>query len=132
MPGLRVAKATENDVELTRDFLQTCETFWDNRNPFSLRHLESDWETWDDEDEDKKELLTIRRNLADEEGIEERFIDNRLVVYEFIKFKYKKADNKWGRVIMAADLLIDNCCDPTESHLAFYPAFEMLHVSPEQ
>jgi hypothetical protein len=132
MPGLRIAKASENDIDITRSFLQACEVFWDNRNRYSVSNLESDWKNWDDEDEDKKELLKIRRDLADEEGTEERFLDNRLVIYEFIKQKYKLADNRWGRVIMAADVLIDNCCDPTESHLAFYPAFEMFHVAPEQ
>jgi hypothetical protein len=132
MPGLRIAKATEDDIDTTRNFLQSCEVFWDNRQIFSLRELESDWENWDDDDPDKIELKKIQRELADEEGIKIKFLDNRLVIYEYIKRKYKRADNKWGRVIMAADILIDNCCDPTENHLAFYPAFEMFHVAPEQ
>lgn len=132
MAGLRVAKASEKDIELTRDFLRMCEAFWDNRNVFSLRDLESDWENWDDDDEDKKLLLKIRQDLCDEEGKNLRDLDRRLVVYEFLKHKYKKADNRWGRVVMAADVLIDNVCDPTEGHLAFFPAFEMFHVAPEQ
>lgn len=132
MPGIRVAKASEKDIELTRDFLQMCEAFWDNRNVFSLHELESDWENWDDDDQDKKLLLKIRQDLCDEEGIKVKQLDNRLVVYEFLKRKYKKADNRWGRVVMAAEVLIDNVCDPTEGHLAFFPAFEMFHVAPEQ
>lgn len=132
MAGLRVAKASEEDIELTRDFLRLCEAFWDNRASFSFRELASDWDRWDDEDEDKMELIQIRKNIAEEEGLSESDVDNRLIVYEFLKRHYKKADSSWGRVIMAADVLIDNCCDPTEGHLAFYPAFEMFHVAPEQ
>jgi hypothetical protein len=132
MPGLRIAKASENDIELTRDYLQACEQFWDNRPIYSLTELEIDWENWDDDDPEKDALIKIRKELAIEEGLSESDVDNRLIVYEYIKRKYKKADNKWQRVVMAADILIDNCCDPTVSHLAFYPAFEMFHVSPEQ
>ena len=132
MPGLRVAKATEKDIEITRSFLQACENFWDNRPIYSFKELESDWETWDEDDADKVELLRIRKEFAIEEDVSESDVDNRLVVYEYIKRKYKAADNRWGRVVMAAEVLIDNCCDPTESHLAFFPAFEMFHVAPEQ
>jgi hypothetical protein len=132
MPGLRVAKASEQDIEITRSFLQACEFFWDARPIYSLRDLESDWETWDDDDEHKQELLQIKQELCDYEGLSESEIDNRLIVYEFLKRRYKIADNKWGRVLTAAEVLIDNCCDPTERHLAFYPAFEMFHVAPEQ
>jgi hypothetical protein len=132
MAQLTIAKATEQDIDATRHFLQMCEAFWDNRNRYSLRELESDWENWDDDDPDKIEMLRIQRNIADEEGKNIKCIDNRLIVYEFLKCKYKKADNKWGRVIMAADVLIDNCCDPTERHLAFHPSFETFHVAPEQ
>lgn len=129
---MRIAKASENDIDLTRDFLQLCEAFWDNRGLFSISELATDWENWDKDDENRIELAKIRRELADEAGTSERRIDNRLIVYEFLKRHYQKADNKWGRVIMAAEVLIDNCCDPTEEHLAFYPAFEMFHVAPEQ
>lgn len=38
----------------------------------------------------------------------------------------------WRRVIMAAEVLIDNCCDPTEETLQFSPYLEEFHVAPEQ
>lgn len=131
MPSIRVGKASPKDIEITNDFLHACEQFWDNRRRYSLSDLESEWEDWDDEDEDKISLLKIRKELAQELGYSECDIDNRLIVYEFLKSKYKKADNRWGRVVMAADVLIDNCCDPTETHLAFYPGIELFHVAPE-
>lgn len=131
MPSIRVGKASPKDIEITNDFLHACEQFWDNRRRYSLSDLESEWEDWDDEDEDKIALLKIRKELAQELGYSECDVDNRLIVYEFLKQKYKKADNRWGRVVMAADVLIDNCCDPTETHLAFYPGIELFHVAPE-
>jgi hypothetical protein len=39
MPGLRVAKASEQDIEITRSFLQACEFFWDARPIYSLRGI---------------------------------------------------------------------------------------------
>jgi hypothetical protein len=38
----------------------------------------------------------------------------------------------WRRVVWAADLLIEQCCDSTEDHLAISPYFQELHVAPEQ
>ena len=127
-----VAKATDKDIELTREFLNACEALWDIRNRYSLRPSEKEWLSWDEEEPDYKECVRIRKDVAMEEGLSEREVDNRLVIYEFIMRKYKNAGCHWGRVIMAADMLIDNVCDPTESHLEFYPGFECFHVAPEQ
>lgn len=38
----------------------------------------------------------------------------------------------WRRVVWAADLLIELCCDPTEDVLAKSPYFQEMHVAPEQ
>lgn len=132
MPGLRVGKADKEDIELTRDFLKACDMFWDNRTRYSCRDIETEWLEWDDEDDDKQELLRIRKGLSEDEGCDEEDVDNRLIIFEFIKRKYKRADCNWMRVVLAADLLIDNVCDPTEDHLAFHPSFEQFHVANEQ
>jgi hypothetical protein len=129
---MKIAKATNEDMDKTRGFLQTCESIWDNRNRFSFRLSEREWESWDEDDPDYLECLKIRKEISLEEDFEEKHVDGRLVMYEFIMRKYKKADCHWNRVIMAADVLIDNCCDPTEDHLEFYPGFELFHVANEQ
>lgn len=129
---MRVAKASDQDFEKTRSFLQVCESIWDNRGGFSLRPSEREWESWDEDDPNYLECIKIRGEIAIEENCHEKKVDGRLVMYEFIMRKYKAADCHWNRVIMAADILIDNCCDPTEEHLEFYPGFELFHVSPEQ
>lgn len=127
MPGLRVAKADEKDFNTTRSFLQACEMFWDTRMFGGI-----EWEYLDDDDPDKKILLAIRKSLAEEDRVSERSVDDRLVVYEFLRRKYRACDCNWNRVVMAGDVLIDNVCDPTEDHLAFYPGIELYHVAPEQ
>jgi hypothetical protein len=132
MPGMRMAKATTNDFDTTRKFLQSCEMMWDNRDRYSFIDLEGQWETWDDEDEDKIELLKIRQELCDEEGVNVKQLDNRLVIYEFIKRRYKRCDCNWGRVVMGADILIEQVCDPQKDYLDYSPYLEEFHVAPEQ
>ncbi len=116
--GLTVAKATPEDIYSTRDFLQVLDQFFDNRYFFSS---EESWTDWDDEDENKKALLEIRKRVAWEEGYSEEDVDNRLVLFEFIKQKYSECECSWGRVLFNTEVLIDNCCDPQVDILEFHP-----------
>lgn len=124
MPGIRMAKADEKDFETTHDFFNKCEMFWDNRNRFSFKETESEWLEYEDDDPDKIELLKIRKELSLEEGCSESQVDNRLIVYEYIKKYYKRCDCNWRRVTFAAQILIPEVCDPQKDHLE-------LHVAPE-
>jgi hypothetical protein len=129
---MNVAKASQQDIEKTTHFLRACELFWDNRPNYSMRTEEREWMTLDDDDPEKLLILDIRQQLAKNENVEPELVDHRILAYEYLRSKYKSADARWKRVIMAADILIDNCCDPTEGHLAFYPGIELFHVAPEQ
>jgi hypothetical protein len=131
MPKMKVAKADNEDLETTSEFLNACELVLESGR-FSLSSAEDNWEDMDDEDEDKELIIRIRRGVAEEEGISEGDVDNRILMYEFLKKKFKKASCNWRRVYYAAEILIENVCDPTESHLAFHPSFETFHVMPEQ
>jgi len=132
MAGMRMAKADNDDFETTHNFLQACEMFWDNRNRYSLKETECEWHELDDDDEDKIELIRIRRMLADEEGVSEKRIDNRLVIYEFIKRKYKQCDCNWRRVTFGAQILIDSVCDPQKDYLDYSPYLEQQATDREQ
>lgn len=119
---MKVAKATKEDFEKTLSFLQSMESMFDSRNRYSLRDDETEWQSWDDEDEDKIELLKIRKEIIDEYGFdEEDKITNKLTLLEFIKNKYKSSDLHWNRVYWAAEVLIDNCCDPNAKTLEWHP-----------
>jgi hypothetical protein len=56
---MRIARATKNDFSTTNDFLSSCASFWDNRQ-FSFNN-EKAYEDWDDEDEDKKLIIKIKK-----------------------------------------------------------------------
>lgn len=129
---MRVAKADKEDIEVTMKFLQACELFWDNRRTYSLNDKETEWLDLDEDDDDKKELLKIRKGLARYEGCTEDEVDNRLIIFEFLKRRYQHADAMWRRVVFAADILIDNVCDESLSYLEYHPSFEQIHVANEQ
>ena len=60
--GLTIAKASKEDFEKVYNLLQPMEelfnSHWSN---------EEEWTEWDDADKDKKELLAIRKEIAEEE-----------------------------------------------------------------
>jgi hypothetical protein len=118
---LRMAKATLEDIDKTRDFLQILEQLFDNR--WFCSH-DAQWEDWDDEDENKQEIFRIRKRLAFEEGLSESDVDNGLILFEFIKQKYREIDCHWNRVLGNVDVLIYNACDPQQDTVEWHPYIE--------
>lgn len=128
---MRIAKADDDDFKATRSFLHACENSLE-KEKFSFVGADEQWLTWEDEDEDKILMMEIRKQLAKELYSDEEDVDNRLVIYEWLKEKFRKASNAWHRITMAADTLIENVCDPTVDYLSFHPGFEYFHVANEQ
>lgn len=117
MATMKVAKADDNDFERVYNFLNPLQSLFGNK-----WSDEDSWSEWDDDDPDKLELLKIRQEVADEEGYTLEDVDNRLVLFEFIKRRYKKADcGSWQRVVMAAECLIASVCDPHKDYLDWHP-----------
>jgi hypothetical protein len=127
---MKMAKADKEDFKALRDFLNACDNVLE-REKWSLRSPEENWKGWDEDDEDRKLIERIRYNESRESGRDEEDIDPRILMYEFLQYKFKNAYG-WQRVYWAADILIDNVCDPTEDCLAFYPGFNLNHVEAEQ
>lgn len=125
---MKMTKADQNDLQSTKDFMNACELALES-GKFSLSCPEDNWEDLDEEDEDRILIERIKRNLEEEEG---GSVDNRILMYEFLKKKFATASCNWRRVLWGADMLIENVCDPMEDHLAFFPGFELFHVAPEQ
>lgn len=118
--GLTIAKASKEDFEKVYNLLQPMEelfnSHWSN---------EEEWTEWDDDDKDKKELLAIRKEIAEEEHYYEEDVDNRLVLFEFIKRRMQLCGcSNWQRVVIAAECLIDTFCAPQESSLVWRPDLE--------
>lgn len=128
MPGLTIAKPTPEIIDSVQDFVHACEAMLE-RQKFSLTSAYEEWKSWDDDDEDKALCLRIQKDIAEEEGLSLSDVDSRIIAYEYLKRKYS---NRLQHVVMSADVMIDNVCDPTGSCLDFHPGFEFLHVMPEQ
>lgn len=121
MSGLKMAKADPEEFERVMSFVRVMETLFESRSFFSN---EEDWREWDDDDEDKKMLLEIEKEVKEEDGTDwDGDADNRLILYEFIKRKWRQANfsGSFGRIIMDAKVLIDNACDPALDYLEFKP-----------
>lgn len=120
--GLRVAKATEDEFERVRSFLFPMEALFDSRGFFSN---EEGWRDWDDDDEDKKMLLKIEKELiADGESLWDDHPDNRLILFEYMKRKFLEANysGSIGRILLDCEVLIRNVCDPKLDYLEFKPS----------
>lgn len=118
--GMTIAKASKDDFEKVYNLLSPMEELFNSK-----WCNEEEWTEWDDGDEDKQELLAIRKEIAEDEYCEEDEVDNRLILYEFIKRRMRLCGcSNWQRVVVAAECLIDTFCDPQESCLAWRPDLE--------
>ena len=65
MSGLKMAKADPEEFERVMSFVRVMEALFESRSFFSN---EEDWREWDDDDEDKKMLLAIEKEVKEEDG----------------------------------------------------------------
>lgn len=119
-----MAKANPEEFERTMKFVNIMEALFES-NPYSLMESETSWREWDDDDEDKQLLLEIEKEVAEEYGTSwDGKPDSRLVLFEFIKRKWKEANysGSFGRIIVDAEgyKMIKPCkwgdIDGTEIH----------------
>ena len=118
---MKVAKADQEEFDKVYNFINVMEALFDDRGWHSH---EEDWRDWDDEDPDKQLLLEIEKEVKESDG--ENIwdgVDNRLILYEFIKRKWQSANysGSFGRIVCNADVLIDNVCDPELDYLEYKP-----------
>ncbi len=128
---LTVAKASEKDIDVTRQFLQMAEDLLEKQK-FSFNSAYEQWRHWDEDDEDFILAKKIQKRIANEEEIDIEKVDDRIVCYELLKHRFAKASCSHGRVIMAADILIDNIVPASSTILEFHPGFQFNHVDKEQ
>ena len=116
---MKVAKAEKEEFDKVYDFINVMDDLFDSR---FFSH-EEEWRNWDDDDEDKKLLLEIEEEIKETDGEDIWGVDNRLILYEFIKRKWKKANyyGSFQRIVTDAECLIDNVCDPDIDYLEYKP-----------
>ena len=61
---MKAAKADKEEIDRVQKFYNLVESLLDSRWGDS----DEDWRTWDDKDEDKKEILEIEEELKQWEG----------------------------------------------------------------
>lgn len=125
---MKVAKPSQQMFDSVAKFKEACELCID-KSTYSFTPPESQWKELDEDDPERQEMELIRSLIASEEGISVKSVDDRIVCYEYLKRKY--ATRLW-HIILTAEVLVDNCCDPTEDSLAFRPDIYFQHVAPEQ
>jgi hypothetical protein len=110
--GIKVAKATADEFNRVRSFVEAMEALFDGRGFFA-----ADWRDWPDDDEDKK----LMRKIVTEMEYDE---EDDMVVLEFVKRKFRKANfsGSFGRILFNCETLIDNCCDPELDYIEFKPS----------
>jgi hypothetical protein len=128
---MKIAKADTQDLDTTLAYLMASDLALD-AGKFSMACAYDNWEYLDEDDEDRKLIERLRKDLAEEEGVRPERLDSRILMYEFLQHKFAACNCNWRRVYYAATALIDFVCDPNEDHLATHPCFEMMHVAPEQ
>ncbi len=123
---MRVHKIEPNGLKAVTEFVHACEHMLE-REKFSMKSAYENWEDWDDDDADKKKLLSIRNFIIKNENMDE--VDGRIIAYEYLRAKYT---HRLSLVNLTAHVLMDNVCDPMKDYLDFAPYFFTNHVAPEQ
>lgn len=126
---MRMAKASSVDIDALVKFMNTVELTMESQK-FALFATEKQWLDLDDEDEDKVRMLQIRKELADELGYSEEDVDNRMVIYEYLRELFRPASG-WRRVAWGMDILVGCACDPQKDYLDWAPGIEQFHVANE-
>lgn len=117
---MKVAKADKEEFEKVYNFISVMEALFEGRSFFSH---EEDWRDWSDDDEDKKMLLEIEEEIRESDGEYIDGVDNRLILYTFIRRKWREVNycGSFGRIVTDAEVLIDSVCDPDLDYLEYKP-----------
>lgn len=80
---ITIAKASKNDFEKVYNLLSPMEELFNNR-----WSNEESWTEWDDDNEDKLELLAIRKEIAEEVMIANQHYTKRILHSGLTNIKY--------------------------------------------
>lgn len=129
--NMKIAKPTEKDFDRFRAFMNSAEMALEKR-AYSLTSPEDNWITDLDEDDPEFQMIArIKVLISRNEEIPIDKIDNRIVMYEYLKKMFSKTSPCWRRVYYLSAGIMP-FLDPSEDHCAFHPSIEEIHVAPEQ
>lgn len=117
---MKVAKADKEEFDKVYNFINVMDSLFDSR----FWSHEEEWRDWSDDDPDKQLLLKIEAEVKESDGeCVLEGVDNRLILYYFIKMKWREANycGSFQRIVTDAEVLIDNVCDPDIDYLEYKP-----------
>lgn len=117
--NLSVAKPSEKDMDECYRFLRIMESLTDDR----LFHSSSasDWKEWNKEDEDYELLNYCRNQLIQDGEDDEDELDDRLVLWEYVKWFFNRCPSSFARVLMCAQMALDNAFDEKSNTIEWKP-----------
>lgn len=125
MPGMRMAKATPDDIEGMRTFFDLYEYVSEN-GEINGEDIERDWE-------DNDEMLkALRPFVIKKEEKWARGSVGDFDYYAFFSHWINQLSTDWRRVVWGCEILIESVCDPNKDYLDYSPYLEEFHVAPEQ
>ena len=122
---MRQAAPDKDDFNSVYDFFNLMDRLFDSRM-YGFGSEDSWEEDLDEDDEDRKYMLKIRAEIAEDEHLSEDDVDNERVLFAAIKRRYLACDCSWRRVLGAGEIAIANTCDPTADTVEWHPHIERL------
>lgn len=108
---MKVAKPSEEDFNACYQFLRIMEGLSDKYTD------PSDWkEHWDEDDEDYILIKEMEQQAKWDECLDDDDdIDQRLVMWEYVKHFFNHYPSAFARVLICANIAMDNCFDNTDA-----------------
>lgn len=104
--SLKAAAPSTEDFDSVYQFNRIMNSLTDDRMWRSAD--ESDWKDWDENDEDYKLLKSIEKNVCWSEDVSSEEIDQRLVLWAYVKWFFNNHPSALGRILMCADMAMEN------------------------
>ena len=115
MSQIKIASPSTEDFDSSIQFMRILEALTDNR-AYCCSSVE-DWKNWDPNDDDYKILKKIEDSLIGEYGEfeDEDEVDQRIVLWEYVKHFFNYNPSSLARVITCASVAMDNAFDPDKN-----------------
>lgn len=128
MANLKIGKPTQEDFDIVYRFNSLMDELTDNRM-FRASSL-SDWEYWDEDNEDYQILKEFKKEVEIEYDImdDDEFKDEHyaMVLWKYVKWFFNQHPSSLSRVVMCADIAMNNAFDqnPEVTSIEWSPKLE--------
>ncbi len=107
--ALKVAAPNTEDFDAVYQFNRIMDALTDNRMWRAAD--ESDWKDWDEDEKDYKLLKDIEKEVCSSEDETPEDVDQRIVLWEYVKWFFNNHPSALSRVLMCADTAMENAFD---------------------